>query len=68
VKNRAVDRVVADLERQGAGVRRAKRGYVLTLPDGSTTTIHRTSSDQRAVRNQRATIERAGLVWPSRKA
>jgi hypothetical protein len=65
---REVDRIVADLERQGADVRRGRRGYVLRLPGGGTTTIHRTTSDQRAVRNQRAAITRAGLRWPGGRA
>lgn len=65
---RKMDRLVAALEAQdGVRVRplRGSIGWFLYLPDGSTATLHQTTSDHRALKNFRAEIERAGLTWPA---
>ena len=41
-------------------------GWFFYLPDGTTATVHGTTSDHRALKNFRADIERAGLTWPGR--
>lgn len=64
---RKLARIVAALESQdGVRVRplRGAGGWFIYLPDGSTATIHLTTSDHRALKNFRADIERAGLTWP----
>ena len=70
MSKRKIDRIVAALEAQdGCRVRplRGANGWFLYLPDGSTATIHMTTSDHRALKNFKADIERSGLTWPERK-
>lgn len=58
-------RLVDDLVAQGAGTRRIKSGgFLLFLPDGTTATMHLTTSDHRGLKNLRSIVEKAGLNWP----
>jgi hypothetical protein len=57
-------RVVDDLVRQGARVRRMRSGYFVYLPDGSSASVHLSTSDWRGIKNFRAIVERAGMTWP----
>lgn len=59
-----VERAVRHLEAQGAAVRKTRKGYQVRFADGSTLTLHLSLSDNRALRNARATALRAGLTWP----
>jgi hypothetical protein len=61
-----IGRMVGALEKQGARVRRSGSGYFVYLPDGTTATIHLSTSDWRGLKNFRAVVERAGLAWPVR--
>lgn len=49
---------------QGAELTRTKKGYFVKFPNGDSTTFHNTNSDNRAARNMRAVVLRAGLSWP----
>ena len=61
--------MVAALAPQGVRARplRGAGGWFLYLPNGSTATVHYTTSDNRAQKNFRADIERAGLTWPGKE-
>jgi len=57
--------LLLSLEKQGCTVVEVKSGWLIRFPDGETsTTIHKTPSDVRAIKNNRARILRAGLDWP----
>lgn len=56
--------LLLDLEKQGCVTKETKAGYLIFFPDGSSTCLHKTPSDVRVIRNIRATVKRAGLVWP----
>jgi hypothetical protein len=62
---RQLSRIVADLVKQGATVRRTKSGgWVLRFPNGGSATLHATQSDHHAMRNFQSIVESAGLNWP----
>lgn len=65
---RKIERIVGALEDQGAHVRPSRGGYLIQFPTGGGTTVHFTQSDRRSMLNFRATVERAGLTYPGRKA
>lgn len=57
--------ILRDLERQGCRLRESKKGTVVYFTNGRDSyTVHYTTSDWRAMRNFRAAVRRAGLVWP----
>lgn len=57
--------LAASLEAQGCTMKRKHCGWWVGFPDGITSTsFHLTPSDHRADKNLRASIRRAGLVWP----
>lgn len=56
--------LLLDLEKQGCVTKETKAGYLIFFPNGESTCIHKTPSDVRVIRNIRATIRRAGLIWP----
>jgi hypothetical protein len=57
--------IITDLEKQGCTVREtASGGWMVYFPDGKTSMpIHNTDSDQRAEKNTRSRVLRAGLTW-----
>lgn len=57
-------RVLADLEEQGARVRRSKGGFMVYPLVGPAISVHLTPGDHRAEANDRARIRRGGLEWP----
>lgn len=59
-----VDRFVRSMEDQGVGVTRTKKGLLLRLPDGESTSVHFTNSDVRAEQNLIARLRRAGVRHP----
>lgn len=68
---REQERIIQDLIQQGCTTRETKKGTIVYFPDGvSMLTLHRSSpSDQRAEKNMRSIVLRAGLEWPpDRKA
>lgn len=61
----SIKRLVADLEKQGARVRKTKKGWLIHFPNGESMIFHTTPSDSvRGIRNQRASVKRGGLLWP----
>lgn len=56
--------VFADLERQGVTVVATRNGWQIRPLQGPPIVIHKTESDRRALRNTRARVRRAGLIWP----
>ncbi len=54
------------LEEQGCTSRRTRGGYMIYCPDGRTTIGFHISkhSDVRVMRNLKAEVRRAGLIWP----
>ena len=64
-KRRDIERLVLCLEEQGCKARPSKSGFVLVLPNNELLQVHGSISDsQRGLKNQRAKVRRAGLVWP----
>lgn len=62
---RDIQRLMKDLEAQGCEVRWAQHKYTVKFPNGGGMTVHLSISDsQRALKNQRSKVRRAGLVWP----
>lgn len=59
-----VERFVRSMEDQGVGVTRTKKGLLLRLPDGESTSVHFTNSDVRAEQNLIARLRRAGVRHP----
>lgn len=57
------DAMMAALEKQGAHIRKTKKGLWIQTPKG-TTTVHFTNSDHRAQDNEIASFRRIGLVHP----
>ncbi len=67
LSGKSLPRIIKGLESQGAetrGLRRGGGGWLIKFPNGEGTTLHRSTSDVRAILNFKATIKRAGLVWP----
>jgi len=58
-------RLLTHVESQGVTVTPVKKGYLLRLPDGGSTTVHLSVSDARGPANLRARLKRAGVTWPS---
>jgi len=52
------------IDQQGGYSKRTAKGIMFYFPDGSQSLMHFTSSDPRAMLNQRAMWLRHGLVWP----
>lgn len=62
---RQIAKLLKALEKQGCTVIQTKKGVQVRFPDGvSGLVIHRTASDNRAVKNTEAQITRAGLTVP----
>jgi hypothetical protein len=59
-----VARFVKSMNDQGVGVLRTKKGLLLRLPDGTSTSVHFTNSDVRATSNLYARLRRAGVRHP----
>lgn len=59
-----VNRFVDSMTDQGVGVTRTKKGLFLRLPDGSSTSVHFTTSDVRALPNLMTRLRRAGVRHP----
>ena len=59
-----VERFIRSMEDQGVGVTRTKKGLLLRLPDGNSTSLHFTNSDVRAEANLIARLRRAGVRHP----
>lgn len=59
-----VARFTKSMMEQGVGVLRTKKGLLLRLPDGSSTSVHFTNSDIRATTNLYARLRRAGVRHP----
>lgn len=57
-------RFIHSMEDQGVGVTRTKKGLFLRLPDTTSTTVHFTNSDVRAIDNLMARLRRAGVRHP----
>jgi hypothetical protein len=60
---REAEKLIKQLERQGARVRRTKSGYAI-FTDAGSMGFHLTTSDWRANKNIRAQLERIGLDCP----
>lgn len=58
--------LVVDLEKQGCKIKLVKNGWMILFPDGSSYTLHTSSSDHRAGKEVRAAVRRAGLRWPDK--
>ncbi len=56
--------VLMGLEKQGCELVPKKKGWFILFPNGSTTVVHLTASDHRAVMNFRSYVLKAGLQWP----
>lgn len=56
--------VLSYLESQGAKIEATANGYRVLFPDGSTSTVHWTTSDWRLARNLRRDVKAAGIDWP----
>jgi hypothetical protein len=58
--------VIAEATKQGWRVQQSTAGYMLYPPDRSLgpVAVHRTPSDQRAVRNFKAEMTKRGFCWP----
>lgn len=56
--------LLADLEDQGATIKRIHDGWQILCPQGGIVTMHGTPSDHRAELNLRAELRRRGLEWP----
>lgn len=64
-KRRDLERLVDDIASQpGVRVRPTRNGWYFTLPVVGGTSLHRTPSDIRAMKNFRSIIRQAGLTWP----
>ena len=59
-----IDRFVRSMQEQGVGVTRTKKGLFLRLPDTTSTTVHFTNSDVRAIDNLMNRLRRAGVRHP----
>ncbi len=59
-----LDRVAKDLERQGAEVKRTRKGYIVFGPKGSLA-YHLTPSDENQERQMARDIRRIGLDIPA---
>lgn len=60
-----IERLVDHVKPQGVTVTRTKKGYLMRLPDGTSTTVHFTTSDVHAGEKVKATLKRAGVTWPT---
>ena len=68
MKQRELERLAAAIGSQpGVRVRQTKAGWYFTFPNGRGTSLHRTLSDWRALKNFQSTIQQAGLTWPGKK-
>lgn len=59
-----VNRLLTHVRNQGVETRTTKSGWLLKLPDGGQTVIHKTDSDHRSAANIRARLKQAGISWP----
>lgn len=67
LSGKSLPRLVKGLEDQGVTTRLLTGnggGWMLRFPNGSSTVLHRSTSDRRAILNMKAFIKRAGLQWP----
>lgn len=62
-----IARFTKDMEVQGVGVTRTKKGLMLRLPDGSAQMKHFTESDVRGPRNLASALRRAGITMPGER-
>lgn len=58
-------RLISYVESQGVKVSSVKSGYMLKFPNGESTTMHLTGSDNRGPLNLRAVLKRNGIEWPT---
>jgi hypothetical protein len=58
-------RLITYVESQGVKVSSVKSGYMLKFPNGESTTMHLTGSDNRGPLNLRAVLKRNGIDWPT---
>ena len=65
-QQKLIERVIADLVKQGCTTRPGKGPTVIVYhPNGvDVFTIHTSPSDHRGLKNDRARINRSGLIWP----
>jgi hypothetical protein len=52
------------LRLQECSVRPTTNGWHILFPNGAGTSLHRTLSDWRALKNFRSIVRQQGLVWP----
>lgn len=59
-----IEKLLKSLEEQGCRIRETKKGWFVYFPSGDSTIYHKTPSDHRAMKNNRARVRRNGLHWP----
>lgn len=60
-----ISQLLKHVEQQGVTYKLTTDGYMLKLPNGEQTVLHKTNSDWRSTANLRARLRAAGVTWPS---
>lgn len=65
LSQKEIQSLLDHIEPQGVVITPTKKGYMLRLPDGESTMIHKSESDHRGPANLRARLKRSGIIWPT---